>query len=142
MLQTVREKGFWARPTETITACSDSDDNIFLECAHAGCADYLVTGNLKHFPPSWGTTLIVAPRRFRTSSGWKLSQHMNRFRVSATIFACPLAIPATTAIPESLTVPPRAIRLHNRFRARFSDISLARVSWEIGGLAAVCYCFQ
>ncbi len=34
-LQTVREKGFWVRPTETIKACSDSDDDIFLECAHA-----------------------------------------------------------------------------------------------------------
>ena len=63
-LRTVREKGFWVRPTETIKACSDSDDNIFLECAHAACADYLVTGNLKHFPTSWARTLVVTPRRF------------------------------------------------------------------------------
>jgi putative PIN family toxin of toxin-antitoxin system len=63
-LQTVREKGFWVKPTETIKACSDSDDDIFLECAHAARADYLVTGNLKHFPHSWGATLIVTPRRF------------------------------------------------------------------------------
>ena len=63
-LQTVREKGFWVRPTETIKACSDSDDDIFLECAHAACADYLVTGNLKHFPSSWASTVVVTPRRF------------------------------------------------------------------------------
>ena len=63
-LQTVREKGFWVRPTETIKACSDSDDDIFLECAHAARADYLVTGNLKHFPSSWASTLVVTPRRF------------------------------------------------------------------------------
>jgi predicted nucleic acid-binding protein len=63
-LQTVREKGFWVRPTETIKACSDSDDDIFLECAHAACAYYLVTGNLKHFPSSWANTLVVTPRRF------------------------------------------------------------------------------
>jgi uncharacterized protein len=63
-LQIVREKGFWVRPTETIKACSDSDDDIFLECAHAACADYLVTGNLKHFPPSWASIVVVTPRRF------------------------------------------------------------------------------
>jgi predicted nucleic acid-binding protein len=63
-LQTVREKGFWVRPTETVKACSDSADDIFLECAHAACADYLVTGNLKHFPSSWASTLVVTPRRF------------------------------------------------------------------------------
>jgi len=64
-LQTVREKAFWVRPTETVKACSDPDDDIFLECAHAARADYLVTGNLKHFPESWGTTLIVTPRHFQ-----------------------------------------------------------------------------
>ena len=63
-LQTVREKGFWVRPTETIKACSDSDDDIFLECALAASADYLVTGNLKHSPSSWANTQVVTPRRF------------------------------------------------------------------------------
>jgi putative PIN family toxin of toxin-antitoxin system len=63
-LQTVREKGFWVRPTETIKACPDPDDDIFLECVHASGADYLVTGNLKHFPSSWASTLVVTPRRF------------------------------------------------------------------------------
>ena len=63
-LEIVRKKAFWVRPTETIKACSDTDDNIFVECAHTACADYLVTGNLKHFPPSWARTLIVTPRHF------------------------------------------------------------------------------
>ena len=63
-LQTIRERGFWMKPTETIKACSDPDDDIFLECAGAACADYLVTGNLKHFPQSWANTLVVTPRRF------------------------------------------------------------------------------
>ena len=63
-LQTVREKSFWVRPTETINACSDPHDDIFLECAHAASADYLVTGNLKHFPSSWASILVVTPRRF------------------------------------------------------------------------------
>ena len=34
-LQTVREKGFWVRPAESIKVCSDPDDDIFLECAYA-----------------------------------------------------------------------------------------------------------
>jgi len=63
-LQTIREKGLWVKPTETIEACSDPDDDIFLECADAARADYLVTGNLKHFPLSWASTQIVTPRRF------------------------------------------------------------------------------
>jgi putative PIN family toxin of toxin-antitoxin system len=31
-LQNIREKSLWARPTETIRACSDPDDDMFLEC--------------------------------------------------------------------------------------------------------------
>ncbi|MGA2593549.1 MAG: putative toxin-antitoxin system toxin component, PIN family [Bryobacteraceae bacterium] len=70
-LQTVREKGFWVKPTETIKACSDPDDDVFLECAYAARAYYLVTGNLKHFPQSWGSTLIVTPRRFQELPIWE-----------------------------------------------------------------------
>jgi putative PIN family toxin of toxin-antitoxin system len=51
-LEAIRQKGVWARPSERVTACSDSDDDIFLECAQAAKADYVVTGNLKHFPVS------------------------------------------------------------------------------------------
>ena len=61
-LYAIRAKGFWVRPTEAIRACSDPDDDIFLECAHAAQANYLVTGNLKHFPPSWSGTRIVTAR--------------------------------------------------------------------------------
>src|SRR5206468_1338867 len=61
-LQSIREKAFWVRPTEMAQACLDSDDNVFLECAQAACADYLVTGNLKHFPVSWEGTKVVTPR--------------------------------------------------------------------------------
>jgi RES domain-containing protein len=36
------------------TACpGDPDDLIFLECAQAAAADYLITGNRKHFPDRW-----------------------------------------------------------------------------------------
>src|ERR1039457_6481090 len=29
---------------------TDPDDNIFIECADAARADYLITGNARHFP--------------------------------------------------------------------------------------------
>lgn len=44
-LRTIREKGFWVKPTEKVHACIDPDDNIFLECAQVANAHYLVTGN-------------------------------------------------------------------------------------------------
>lgn len=61
-LQAIREAGVWVRPEQPVRACSDPDDDIFLECAHAARAEYLVTGNLKHFPPLWIETRIVSPR--------------------------------------------------------------------------------
>jgi putative PIN family toxin of toxin-antitoxin system len=63
-LHAIREKGFWVRPDQTVRACSDPDDDVFLECAQASDADYLVTGNLKHFPIAWAGTRIVTPRWF------------------------------------------------------------------------------
>jgi len=42
-LQAIRENSFWIRSVETVRACSDPDDDIFLECAQAVQADYLVT---------------------------------------------------------------------------------------------------
>jgi putative PIN family toxin of toxin-antitoxin system len=66
-LRAFREKGLWVRPTEAIRACSDPDDDIFLECAHAAQAHYLVTGNLKHYPRSWPGTRIVSARHLMNS---------------------------------------------------------------------------
>jgi len=60
--QAIRDKSLWVRPTDTLHVCSDPDDDIFLECAQAARADYIVTGNLKHFPTSWGGTRIVSPK--------------------------------------------------------------------------------
>jgi putative PIN family toxin of toxin-antitoxin system len=63
-LQAIREKGLWVRPREAVRACSDPDDDIFLECAQAAQAGYIVTGNIKDFPASWLDTQIVTARRF------------------------------------------------------------------------------
>jgi uncharacterized protein len=63
-LDAIREKGVWVKPAESVTACADPDDDIFLECAQAAQAAYLVTGNIKDFPRSWQDTQIVTARRF------------------------------------------------------------------------------
>jgi uncharacterized protein len=62
-LATVREKELWVRPSNKVFVCADPDDNIFLECAEAAQADYIVTGNLRDFPSEWAGTRIVTPRQ-------------------------------------------------------------------------------
>jgi uncharacterized protein len=62
-LRAIREQAFWVKPTETVRACSDPDDDIFLECAQASQAAYIVTGNLRHFPEAWDRARIVSARR-------------------------------------------------------------------------------
>lgn len=66
-LARIREKG--ALMTDTVrvdpAACPDDpDDIIFLECAETAAADYLVTGNRKHYPNEWKKTRIVTAREF------------------------------------------------------------------------------
>ena len=50
------------RPTRKVTVAKDPDDNKFLECAEEAQADYLVTGNKKHFPKDWGKTCVINAR--------------------------------------------------------------------------------
>lgn len=52
------------KPSIRLRVCSDPDDNHVLECAQAARADFLVTGNTKHFPPHHETTRVVTPRQF------------------------------------------------------------------------------
>jgi uncharacterized protein len=63
-LRAIRQHGFWVKPSEKVRACSDPDDDIFLECAQAARAHYVVTGNLKDFPSKWADTRIVTARQF------------------------------------------------------------------------------
>lgn len=47
-----------------MTAAGDPDDNIFLECAEAAEANYVITGNTKDFPDVWALARIVTVRQF------------------------------------------------------------------------------
>jgi putative PIN family toxin of toxin-antitoxin system len=51
-------------PAFALKLCSDEWDNRFLECAEAAAADYLVTGNTRHFPSEHKNTRVVTARQF------------------------------------------------------------------------------
>ena len=56
-------------PGKKVEVSPDPDDDIFLECAEAAKAHYLVTGNVRHFPARWKYTKIVTPRQFLDQFG-------------------------------------------------------------------------
>ena len=50
LLQLIKNHGHLVTPSRHLEVTSDPDDNIFVECADAARADFLITGNRKHFP--------------------------------------------------------------------------------------------
>ena len=64
LLDLMRKEGVLIAPVRAVKESPDEADNRFLECAVAAGADYLVTGNTKHFPREFETTKIVTARRF------------------------------------------------------------------------------
>jgi putative PIN family toxin of toxin-antitoxin system len=64
LLQLIKSRSNVLVPRRRVEAAADPDDNIFLECADAARADYLVTGNLKHFPKFWKNTKVIGARDF------------------------------------------------------------------------------
>ncbi len=72
-LDLIRRTATIVQPSSVLSVSPDADDNKFLECAEKASADYLVTGNKRHFPRTWGVTRIVNAREFldETISGLK-----------------------------------------------------------------------
>lgn len=64
LLQLIKNHSHNVIPVRHLEVTSDPDDNMFLECADAARADYLVTGNQKHFPKFWKKTKVITPREF------------------------------------------------------------------------------
>ena len=64
LLQLVENHSYTVAPSQRLEVTYDVDDNRFLECADAARADYLVTGNLRHFPRFWKKTKVITPREF------------------------------------------------------------------------------
>jgi len=64
-LRQLRNAAVIVRPSQRVRRAPDEPDNRFLECALAARADYLVTGNKRHFPfPEFEGTKIVRPAEF------------------------------------------------------------------------------
>ena len=64
LLQLIKNHTRVVSPSRLAQVTSDPADNIFVECADAARADYLVTGNQRHFPKFWKTTKIITSREF------------------------------------------------------------------------------
>lgn len=64
LLQLVESNAHRIVPSVRLRVAADPDDDIFLECADAAKADYLITGNLSHFPRYWKRTKIITSREF------------------------------------------------------------------------------
>ena len=64
LLDLIRNRGILIAPRIRVQAANDPDDDKFLECADAARADYLITGNRRHFPHFWKATKIVTSREF------------------------------------------------------------------------------
>lgn len=66
LLQLIRNRTRAIIPSHLPQVTKDPADNIFIECADAARADYLVTGNERHFPEFWKCTKVVNSREFLT----------------------------------------------------------------------------
>jgi uncharacterized protein len=64
LLQLIKSRSHIVAPSRRLDVCSDPDDNVFLECADKAGADYLITGNSRHFPKFWKKTKIITSREF------------------------------------------------------------------------------
>ena len=64
LLQLIKGHSHIVKPSRRIEAASGPDDNMFLECADAARADYLITGNQRHFPTFWKSTKVITVRDF------------------------------------------------------------------------------
>jgi len=51
-------------PARVLQVCPDEPDNRFLECAEEADAEFLITGNQRHFPGRWKNTRVVKAREF------------------------------------------------------------------------------
>jgi len=66
LLDFLRSEGEFVVPQPVSGVFPDPDDAVFFEVAKAGGADYLVTGNTRHFPDD---KIVVTPKEFLDDYG-------------------------------------------------------------------------
>jgi putative PIN family toxin of toxin-antitoxin system len=60
----IEARAMFVDPAHRLRISPDDADNRFLECADAIDAEFLITGNKRHFPKVWKRTKIVNAREF------------------------------------------------------------------------------
>ncbi len=63
LLTLIGEEAVMVVPTYTLKISKHEPDNRFYECAAAAHADYLVTGNTRHFTKNYKNTQVVTARQ-------------------------------------------------------------------------------
>jgi predicted nucleic acid-binding protein len=63
-MQLIENHSHIVTPSRLDQVTSDPEDNMFVECADAARADYLLTGNQRHFPKFWKNTKIISSSEF------------------------------------------------------------------------------
>jgi len=63
-LQLIENNARFVAPARHLQVTTDPGDNMFVECADVAGADYLITGNTRHFPQYWKRTKIITSREF------------------------------------------------------------------------------
>jgi len=64
LMAALQVEAIMVTPSRRVDVSPDESDNRLLECAEAADADYLITGNKRHFPRRWKGTSIVNAREF------------------------------------------------------------------------------
>ena len=64
LLRGMRKATRMVKPKKKLKLTRDPDDNHVLECALEARAEYVVTGNLRHFPKQYQDIRVVAPKAF------------------------------------------------------------------------------
>ena len=65
-LADLRKTAVFVTPIMKLGECTDANDNKFLECALEARADYVVTGNARHYPSRFQDIRVIPPRQFLT----------------------------------------------------------------------------
>jgi putative PIN family toxin of toxin-antitoxin system len=63
-IQAIRKAALLVQPPRQLHVTRDPDDNKVLECALEGGAEYVVTGNTRHFPKLFQGVKTIPPRQF------------------------------------------------------------------------------
>jgi uncharacterized protein len=61
----LRAAAVLVNPRRRLRITSDPDDNKVMECGLEARADFLVTGNVRHFPTQFQDVRVVSPRDFQ-----------------------------------------------------------------------------